>query len=144
MKSGVKAFQPPTQGVTQQSQRKVIENYSFGLGDEVGKGFSSKVYRGRNDTTGEEVGVKVIEMRLLKSDLHHQLLKSEIDCLRMSKSDNVIKVHQVYQTQNNTYIFTEFCNGGDLGSRLAKDGKLSENVVMGFMMGIINGYKCLK
>ena len=29
--------------------RKKIENYSYGLNDEIGKGYSSKVYRGRND-----------------------------------------------------------------------------------------------
>ena len=29
--------------------RKKIENYSYGLGDTIGKGYSSQVYKGRND-----------------------------------------------------------------------------------------------
>ena len=29
--------------------RKKIENFSYGLGDAIGKGYSSQVYRGRND-----------------------------------------------------------------------------------------------
>lgn len=62
----------------------------------MGKGFSSKVYKGRNDQTGEDVAVKVIEMRLLKTPLHHSLLRSEIESLRMVKSDNVINLFQVY------------------------------------------------
>jgi hypothetical protein len=31
--------------------RKKIENYSFCLGDKIGRGYSSTVYKGRNDLT---------------------------------------------------------------------------------------------
>ena len=34
-----------------QYTRKKIEMFSYGLGDEIGKGYSSKVYKGRNDET---------------------------------------------------------------------------------------------
>ena len=34
------------------SQRKKIEDYSYGLYDKIGKGYSSIVYKGRNDLTG--------------------------------------------------------------------------------------------
>lgn len=33
------------------TQRKKIEDYSYGLYDKIGKGFSSIVYKGRNDVT---------------------------------------------------------------------------------------------
>ena len=32
----------------------------------------------------------------------------------------------VYQTQNNMYIFTEFCTDGDLQHYLKKRGRMSE------------------
>lgn len=35
-----------------QYTRKKIENYSYGLNDVIGKGYSSQVYKGRNDNTG--------------------------------------------------------------------------------------------
>lgn len=47
--------------------RKKIENYSYGFADAIGKGYSSQVYRGRNDDTQENVAVKVIDLRLLKN-----------------------------------------------------------------------------
>jgi serine/threonine-protein kinase ULK/ATG1 len=31
--------------------RKRIENYSYNLSERIGKGYSSTVYRGRNDST---------------------------------------------------------------------------------------------
>jgi hypothetical protein len=35
-----------------QFTRKKIENYSYGLNDVIGKGYSSQVYKGRNDNNG--------------------------------------------------------------------------------------------
>jgi hypothetical protein len=35
-----------------QYTRKKIENYSYGLNDVIGKGYSSQVYKGRNDNNG--------------------------------------------------------------------------------------------
>ena len=36
-----------------QYTRKKIENYSYGLNDVIGKGYSSQVYKGRNDANGK-------------------------------------------------------------------------------------------
>ena len=36
-----------------QFTRKKIENYSYGLNDVIGKGYSSQVYKGRNDNNGK-------------------------------------------------------------------------------------------
>ena len=47
--------------------RKKIEDYSYGLSDVIGKGYSSHVYKGRNDDTDEPVAVKVIDLKLLKN-----------------------------------------------------------------------------
>ena len=37
----------------------MIENYSYGLNSQIGKGFSSKVFKGQNELNGETVAVKV-------------------------------------------------------------------------------------
>lgn len=49
---------------------KVIKDYSYAINDCIGKGFSSSVYRGQNDLTGEEVAIKVINMKMLKNKSH--------------------------------------------------------------------------
>jgi hypothetical protein len=56
--------------------RKKIENYSYGLSDTIGKGYSSQVYRGRNDNTEEPVAVKVIDLKMLKCEINRTLLAS--------------------------------------------------------------------
>ena len=54
--------------------RKKIEGFSYALSEVIGKGYSSHVYRGRNDNTGEAVAVKVIDLRMRKNDINKVLL----------------------------------------------------------------------
>ena len=63
--------------------RKKLEDYSYCLNHNIGKGYSSCVYKGRNDVTGklvcnldETVAIKVIDMRMLKGEVHKSLLAS--------------------------------------------------------------------
>lgn len=94
--------------------RKKLEDYSYCLGHNIGKGYSSHVYRGRNDVSGTifpkldvTVAIKVIDMRMLKGEVHKNLLASEIDVLKTFKySKNIIEVFDIYTTKNNTYIIT--------------------------------------
>ena len=47
--------------------KKLIENYSYCLKDVLGSGYSSTVYRGKNESTGINVAIKVIEMKKIKN-----------------------------------------------------------------------------
>lgn len=47
--------------------RKKIEGYSYGLNDVIGKGYSSHVYKGRNDDNNHPAAIKVIDLRMLKN-----------------------------------------------------------------------------
>lgn len=46
----------------EQNVKKMIENFSYGLNNQIGKGFSSKVYKGINEATGEHVAIKVTHL----------------------------------------------------------------------------------
>ncbi|CAD8100483.1 unnamed protein product [Paramecium primaurelia] len=124
--------------------RKVIENFSYALTDAIGKGFSSVVYRGRNDETNEIVAIKVIDKKGLKTPLHYQLLKSEVEALSQLNSNNIMRLYKVYYTENNTYLITEYCDSGDLGSLLTKQGAQKEPQLQKLFQGIIQGYKQMK
>ena len=47
--------------------------------------------------------------------------------MKMVDHDNIVKLHDIYQTANNMYIITEFCEDGDLYHYLEKKHKLPEN-----------------
>lgn len=44
---------------------KTIEHYSYCMADKIGKGFSSIVYRGKNNQSGAQVAIKVLDLRKL-------------------------------------------------------------------------------
>ena len=102
------------------ASRKKVEDYSYCLSHNIGKGYSSQVFKGRNDNTDETVAIKVIDMSKLKGEVHKNLLESEIDVLKSLKNArNIIEVFDIYTTKNNTYIMTEFCEGGDLSKLIS-------------------------
>jgi hypothetical protein len=123
--------------------KKVIENYSYCLHDELGQGYSSKVYRGRDERTGETVAIKVIDMKMVKNEVQVFLLKNEINVMRKINNINCLKLLDVFQTSNNTYIITEFCNQGDLKDLLTKYGRLPEKQAVKILVHIINGFRDL-
>ena len=107
--------------------RKQIEDYSYCLGDRIGQGFSSVVYRGIRDSTGEPVAIKVIDLRSIRDEAALTMLKAEIDILKAVKHPNILYLHNVYSTSNNCYLVTEYCDSGDLASLMrTRGGRLSE------------------
>jgi serine/threonine-protein kinase ULK/ATG1 len=74
-------FQPGT--------RKKLEHFSYALTDIIGKGYSSQVFKGKNDLTSkyyhyadEPVAIKVIDMKMLKCEVNRSLLANEIENLK--------------------------------------------------------------
>lgn len=118
--------------------RKKIENYSYGLNDVIGKGYSSHVYKGRNDDSDQNVAVKVIDLKMLKNEINRILLDSEIEVLKELKHlPHILTLHDVFTTKNNTYIITELCDS-DL-SKVVKKG-LAEDDACAYMQQIVQGY----
>ena len=47
--------------------KKLIEHYSYCIPDVIGSGYSSTVYKGKDENTGDFVAIKVIDMKKLKN-----------------------------------------------------------------------------
>ena len=125
----------------QPGTRKKLENYSYPLEDIIGKGYSSQVFKGRNDLTNEPVAIKVIDMKMLKNDLNRMLLTSEIDNLKRLKStEHILQLYEIFTTKNNTYLITELCDN-DLSARIKN--RLTEQEVLFYMGQLLEGYNQL-
>ncbi|KAM3130541.1 hypothetical protein pb186bvf_017350 [Paramecium bursaria] len=123
-----------------QHARKVIENYSYALTEQIGKGFSSIVYKGRNDETGEIVAVKVIDKKGLKTQLHYSLLKSEIEALSSIQSQNVMKLFKkITPTLLQNFVMEGIFRVQQLNKDLVREQQMQK-----LFAGIINGYKSMK
>lgn len=49
--------------------RKVIEDYSYNMNEIIGTGYSSSVFKGKDDRNGDLVAVKVIDMKGIKNEV---------------------------------------------------------------------------
>ena len=65
-------------------------------------------------------------MRSLKSDYALKMLCSEVKIMKKLKHPHIMRLLDVFQTKNNTYIITEYCNQGDLRQLLKKKKSFSE------------------
>ncbi|CAD8081113.1 unnamed protein product [Paramecium sonneborni] len=117
-------------------QRRGIMNYSYSVGEIVGHGFSSIVYKGVNDNTQEEVAIKVIQRQI--SD-QIPLIQNEIAILSRLKGNFILKLYDYFYTKNNIYIITEFCRQGDLQQYIKKHGKFNLNIAIQIIIQIIYG-----
>lgn len=108
---------------------KRIDNYYFKIsGKPLGEGAFGTVYRACDKTQeGKEAAVKVIPVtKILESEDNFLLFMREIEVLSQLRGEHVIRFLDVIRTTNNLYIFTEFCDGGDLEHYLEKNGPMGE------------------
>ena len=62
--------------------------------------------------------VKVIQNNIFTSALKKERIQKEIEILQNTNSEYVVDCIGTNKSQNNTYIFLQFCNGGDLSQCL--------------------------
>jgi serine/threonine protein kinase len=84
------------------------------------------VREGYYQKSKEKVAIKIV----IKNDLYPknlELLRNEIENLKICQHPNIIKIYDTIENRNYIYIITEFCSGGDLLSYMEKRNyKISE------------------
>ena len=97
---------------------KQIMNYQnilhkYTLKEIVGNGKFSTVYRAIDRINGKVVAIKTIDKRILKFD-ELDLLKTEIDILKICQHPYVITLYEVIETYNRIDIVLEYCKISNL------------------------------
>lgn len=63
--------------------------------------------------------------------------------MKKLKSEYVVRLLDVLETNNNYYIVQEFCDGGDLGIQIEKQLKLDEATATKILIHILTGFQDL-
>ncbi|CAD8127073.1 unnamed protein product [Paramecium sonneborni] len=87
----------------------MIEYFSYGFHQQIGKGFSSKIQKRQNQMTGETVAIQGIDKALLKFQQVKQNHQAFLIVNKQTVQSNGILQISVFQTQNYNYLITEFC-----------------------------------
>ena len=109
----------------------------------IGKGTFSKVKLGIHKETKQKVAIKILEKSAIveKDDLERII--REMTILNQIDHINVIKVYDIYESEDNYLIIMEYCEGGELFNYIVKNQKLSDEETAFFFYQIINGVEYL-
>lgn len=89
------------------------------------------------------MAVKVIDKKIFANHYNLKNIQSEIEIMKKVEHKNIVKLLDVYQTTNNMYIITEFCEEGDLMHYLKNRKKIPEKEAVRLLKDIMDGFKYL-
>jgi serine/threonine-protein kinase NIM1 len=74
----------------------------------------------------EKVAIKILDKTKLDERTQRLLLR-EITSMERLYHPNIIRLYEVIETPTEIYIVTEYASGGELYTRLTKEGKFLED-----------------
>ena len=84
----------------------------------------------------EKVAIKILDKTKLDERTQRLLLR-EITSMERLHHPNIIRLYEVIETPNEIHIVTEYAAGGELYTRISKEGKFSEAEAKGLFAQII-------
>jgi serine/threonine protein kinase len=100
-------------------------NKFYDVHETLGSGSFAVVKRATNKKTGEEVAVKIIDKKVVGSDVQDSL-QTEIDILQRVNHPNVIGLKEIFDSSKKLYLVMDLVTGGELFDRIVAKGHYSE------------------
>ena len=98
----------------------------YTIGEKLGHGGFSDVYKAFNNKNQNQYAIKVIPRAKLKSEGDIRRLQQGIDSLSFFKHDNIIHLYDLLFDSNNLYLVLDLCSEGDLNDCILERDKLPE------------------
>jgi len=119
---------------------KVEDHYD--IAEEIGRGAFSVVKKAKHKKTGTQFAIKFIEKKYVdKNDL--LLLGREIDIMKKVNHANVLKLQEVYETDETIALIMELVDGGELFYKIVEKGNYSEKDAVKIVRQMIQGVEYL-
>lgn len=101
----------------------------YQLREVLGVGSTSTCHRCVNKVSDLHYACKVIDKRLIEDRFHGMMdqFHTEIESLRALQHDNIIKLFDVYITDEKIFIVMELMEGGELFDYVVQKGTLTED-----------------
>ena len=126
------------ENINQLNNEFLISSYKIiGL---LGKGSFGVVKLGIHIPTNEKVAIKIISK---KNKKHNILTNSEISILKSLNHQNIVKIYEVIETNDNFYIIFEYISGGELQKFILNQGRLNQTTIMNFFYQLVVGISYL-
>lgn len=97
----------------------------YQLGDKIGEGAYSIVYRGIHRASGESIAVKVAKKGAMTAVEQRRLLE-EVRIMSALDHDHIVRLHAFHADKDAYYIVSELCTGGELFDKIVTRSSYSE------------------
>eukprot|EP01083_Nonionella_stella_P047962 128454_1 len=135
-------------------EQSFIDAMEWKKGDMIGRGAYGTVYMGLNQSSGELMAVKEVQIvpnkgvvkkqnGVRSADQYVQSLESEIAVLSKLSHKNIVKYIGTQRDDKNLYILLEYVSGGSIASLLKTFGSFDESVVKIYTKHILEGLQYL-
>ena len=107
--------------ITTEGSYKALGHYR--LGEKLGIGSYGVVYIASHPSTSQQFAIKCVNKQKVLMSGHKKTMEhllTEIEVMSTIKSENIIRLYDIYQDQTNYYLIIDYCNQGDFLNYLRK------------------------
>jgi len=115
-------------------------HYTFG--DEIGRGGFSIVYKGARKSNGKKVAIKTIKKEMVEGE-DIKLLRREIQIMKKVDHPNILKLYEVYESDEDFFLVMELVEGKELFDKIVERGQYSEKDASNIVKQIISAVEYL-
>jgi len=115
---------------------------TFGEYDVVSKiaeGGMGSVYKGKHQTTGELVAIKVLSPQMAKNQVLRRRLEQEYIAARTLDHPNIVRALAFSNEGAAPYLVMEFVEGESLGQRIERSGRIPEDEAINMITQVAHG-----
>ena len=106
----------------------------------LGKGSSAQVFQVVHKQTGQKFACKIVR----KSHMNDEnTMSMETEIMMRAKHENIIQLHELYETSSSRWFIMELANSGTLQTALAEEANYTEELVAGLFTQVLSGVKQL-
>lgn len=98
-----------------------------------------RVKLGVHEETGEQVAVKIMDKSDIKAQEMTMNVRREIAIMKALNHRNIVNLQQVLTSQSKLYIVMDLVTGGELFTKILKEGKLPENTARHYFQQLVDG-----
>lgn len=126
------------------SPQAFIPSRSLGLkdmykvGEKLGEGSFGTVRKVTHRQTKQARAVKIVSKKLLNSPEKQAWLQAELRILRSLDHPNILRLFESFEDDQNYYLVTELCSGGELYENIVRTGYLSEAQAANFALQVLS------
>lgn len=108
---------------------------------ELGSGTFGTVLKVTDVRTGEVAAMKCISKNKIQRNKMGDQVKKEINTMKVLRHPNIIQIKDVLMDKTHLYITMDYVGGGELYSKIAEKGRMTEAVAKRYFRQVLEGVR---